>query len=190
MSEVLARAGATGVASAAPTARPADRALLGCAALGIADFEALAKAATGRVEPHSAYEFSRRLHGLRLVLKWLSGFPGDTWQARWVASGSDQHSRPWPDADEKTRRGLLLKGTETLICLDVLHPDYPWLLSTSFVSLPALYARTNDPAGFEQVSKALRVSGSGRRSCGMQRSPWCGSGSPPASHWRPSALTP
>ncbi len=159
MNDVLTDTVETGVDSSRQAVRLVDRTRLGCRVLGATDAETIAKVAAGRLEPYSPYKASRRLHGLRLVLRWLSGFPGDTWQARWVASDSDQHPRPWPDDNEKTRRGLMLKGTETLICLNVLHPDYPWLLSTTFSSLPVLYLRTNDPAGFEQVTRTLGGNG-------------------------------
>jgi hypothetical protein len=35
-------------------------------------------------------EFRRRLVGGGLVLDWLEGFPGDSWQQRWRASGADE----------------------------------------------------------------------------------------------------
>jgi integrase len=140
--------------AAAPTR---DRSALGCPELGQADFQTLACATKERLEPYSAYEAARRLRGMRLVLDWLTAFPGDTWQARWVASGSDRHSRPWPETEDKTRRALLLKGTESLICLNVLHPDYRWLIATKFLSLYSSYARASSLDELAQLSQALEA---------------------------------
>jgi hypothetical protein len=39
-----------------------------------------------------------RLRGLRLVLRWLEGQPGETWQERWAASGAGDDGRvDWRD---------------------------------------------------------------------------------------------
>ncbi len=47
-----------------------------------------------------------RMRGVRRVLRWLESFEGDSWQERWVASGSDALERAWADRVADCRRRL------------------------------------------------------------------------------------
>jgi integrase len=147
-------------------ARPAaDRAALGACGAELRDveFEQLV-AASLRVLPEiDGGRINRRRAAIRAVTTWLLVFDGHTWQQRWVASGIDESGRAWSEEPSRTRCGLLVKGTEMLICCGVLHPDYSWLLDTGFNSLFGTYQRACDPAGFARVRDALRAQGTGDR---------------------------
>jgi integrase len=147
-------------------ARPVvDRSGLGACQTELRDagFEQLV-AASLRVLPETDRErINRRRAAIRAVTTWLLAFNGQTWQQRWVASGIDTSGRAWSEEPSRTRRGLLVKGAEMLICCGVLHPDYPWLVNTGFNSLFGTYQRACDPAGFARVRDALRAQGTGDR---------------------------
>jgi hypothetical protein len=121
------------------------------------DVDKLVQASYRQLPPRSDYEARRRRRSVVHLTRWLAQFPGATWQARWVASGLDKASIAWPDVTEHTRRGLLFKGAQTLICLGVLQPDYPWLLDTRFASLFQTFRQANDPAGFAALEDSLRA---------------------------------
>jgi len=120
-----------------------DRARLGAgpAELHDAAWQVLAERGLALLPPETPRDRERRVRGVRDLTGWLAGFPGATWQARWVASGADVAGRTWCRVSEHNRRTLLFKGAETLICLGVLHPDYPWLLANKFQSLLPTYER-------------------------------------------------
>ena len=46
------------------------------------------------VWPGSADAVRRRARGARFLLEHLTGFPGQSWQQRWEASGLNDHGRP------------------------------------------------------------------------------------------------
>lgn len=100
-------------------------------------------------------EFKRRKHAINRTLRWLEQFPGQTWQQRWVASGSDAGGRPFFDETDKHRRGLLYRGIRVLMCLRVVQPDYLWLMDTSYSWLFSTYREVHDPAGFDRLEKRL-----------------------------------
>src|SRR5260221_13864415 len=40
----------------------------------------------------------RRAEAVTFVLDWLEGFPGGSWQDRWLLSGADERGRSWGPA--------------------------------------------------------------------------------------------
>jgi site-specific recombinase XerD len=146
----------------APARPVADRAGLGAcrAELRDAEFEQLVAASLCVLPETDRDRINRRRAAIRAVTTWLAGFEGQTWQQRWVASGIDLSGRAWAEEPSRNRRGRLIKGTEMLICCGMLHPDYPWLLDTGFMSLFGTYQRICDPAGFARVRDALRAQAS------------------------------
>src|SRR5258708_27901302 len=40
----------------------------------------------------------RRAEAVTFVLDWLEGFPGGSWQDRWLLSGADERGRSWVPA--------------------------------------------------------------------------------------------
>ena len=94
------------------------------------------------VSGRPAAEENRR-RGLRFVLRWLEGQPGDTWQQRWLASGAGVDGRvdwrifpirwarqadvPVCGFDER----VISTGLLSLVCADVIRPSLDWLLTTA-----------------------------------------------------------
>ncbi len=83
----------------------------------------------------SRKELLRRVQGVRLILAWLAGFAGETWQQRWLASGADAAGKTWtnlPDVeglstDAKKIRAQFTGAAGRLVLLDVIRPSYTWL---------------------------------------------------------------
>lgn len=90
---------------------------------------------------------------------WLAGFDGATWQARWVRSGADAAGSAWCGVTEHNRRTLLFKGAQTLVCLGVLHPDYPWLFANKFQSLYVAYQAVTDSKRLDEIRRAAAAHG-------------------------------
>jgi integrase len=116
-------------------------------------------------------ELSRRVLGVRQLLAWLAGFPGGTWQRRWLCSGADTAGREWtglPDAngvtsDLRDRRAQMTGAAGRLILLDVIRPSYTWLYSAPSHTLYQRFSNVRDEAGFTALTarcdanKALTV---------------------------------
>jgi hypothetical protein len=100
-----------------------------------------------------------RHRGTARLLRWLSAFPGDTWQQRWEASGSEDHpgsswtplppgwlrgSGPGASCDEND----LSPGLLMLVCGDVIRPRMTWMVTRARRHLAPVTAETRDPAGF------------------------------------------
>jgi len=106
-----------------------------------------------------------RRRGLHLVLRWLEGQPGETWQQRWVASGAGDDGRvdwrrlpiQWGTDTGVLRRSfderVLATGLLSLICADVIRPGLDWLLTTKTPQRLAIeMARVRDPDGFAALA--------------------------------------
>jgi integrase len=116
------------------------------------------------VEDRPAAEENRR-RGLPLLLRWLEGQPGETWQQRWLASGAGQDGRldwrsfpiRWANSAEVAVCGwderVIATGLLSLICADVIRPSLEWLLTTVTPKrLAAGMGRARDPDGFAAVT--------------------------------------
>lgn len=55
----------------------------------------LVRLAEGLLTEATLRELWRRHEAMTAVLGWLDGFPGDTWQERWLLSGSDARGQAW-----------------------------------------------------------------------------------------------
>jgi integrase len=105
-------------------------------------------------------ELSRRILGVRQLLTWLAGFPGETWQQRWLGSGADTAGKAWtdlPDAtgvtsDRQTRRAQLTGAAGRLILLDVIRPSYVWLYAAPSNTLYQRFEQLRDPSGFAALA--------------------------------------
>jgi hypothetical protein len=67
------------------------------------------------------------------LLRWLTGFDGNTWEQRWLASGADAAPRGWaqaafPHHNQNWQRSAVAGGLYHLIQARVLRPSYAWLL--------------------------------------------------------------
>jgi len=124
------------------------------AVIGRVDQELLARGWTTRDK-----ERRRARTSAELLLDWLTGFDGDTWQQRWIASGLNDRGRDWTDAVEfdnltgsaRAKRTRLLEAAGALIVLDVIRPSYRWLYG--FASRRTLeWTRADrDPDGFARL---------------------------------------
>lgn len=104
----------------------------------------------------SPKELARRLHGVEVLLGWLRGFPGESWQQRWLASGADTAGKAWTDlvevtqtvTDPTSRRSLATGAAGRLVLADVIRPGYDWLYSSPSNTLYARFEQLRDPAAF------------------------------------------
>ncbi|MGH3196698.1 MAG: hypothetical protein ACRDNT_12355, partial [Streptosporangiaceae bacterium] len=112
-----------------------------------------------------------RRRGMAIVLGWLEGQPGSTWQDRWLAAGAeDDPAADWRllplawnlhgSAGEPRKRDqhAVAPGLLSLIAADVLRPGLAWLLGTATPKFVAAeLARVRDPAGFAVVSACAQA---------------------------------
>jgi len=112
-----------------------------------------------------------QIRGVDLVLDWLAGHPGGTWQQRWLASGAEDAARDWKQScagwmDARgvhagNRMDLLSVGLILAICADIVRPGLQWL-AASGVSAGALarnLERTRDQAGLARLRAAISAGG-------------------------------
>ncbi|TLM80800.1 hypothetical protein [Pseudarthrobacter sp. NamE5] len=75
------------------------------------------------------------VRGVRVILKALSEFEGQTWQQRWQNAGCQDPGRDWKDRLGSPWKGIYLNraafesanGIADLIALDAIRPSYTWL---------------------------------------------------------------
>jgi integrase-like protein len=103
-----------------------------------------------------------RRRGVAKLLDWLSTFAGDTWQARWLAGGAEQHpGNEWVSLPTRwlTAAGEpasydstdLAAGLLMLICGDVIRPGLPWMLTRTHRYLALVMAQVRDQDGFARL---------------------------------------
>jgi integrase len=103
-----------------------------------------------------------RRRGAAKLLRWLSSFPGDTWQQRWQASRAEDHpGSSWLQMPLRWLEGNgmrassdgndLSSGLLMLICADVIRPKLAWMLTRTHRYLAIVMAETRDPAGFARL---------------------------------------
>ncbi|MFD4904187.1 tyrosine-type recombinase/integrase [Kitasatospora purpeofusca] len=108
---------------------------------------------------------------LNLMLDWLEGHPGATWQDRWLASGASESgteewtqlvsdavpgSRPKPrDYVANLKRAMLL-----LVLGRAVRPSYTWLMGQSWAYYLTSRAKpVLDPEGFERLEAICAETG-------------------------------
>jgi hypothetical protein len=103
-----------------------------------------------------------RRRGTAKMLRWLSSFPGDTWQQRWEASQAEDHpGSSWVQLPLRwlQHNGMrassdgndLSSGLLMLICGDAIRPGLAWMLTRTHRYLALVMAETRDPAGFDRL---------------------------------------
>ena len=96
------------------------------------------------------------------MLRWLSSFPGGTWQHGWEASRAEDHpGSSWVQLplrwlqDNGMRASSddndLSSGLLMLICGDAIRPGLAWMLTRTHRYLALVMAGTRDPAGFDRL---------------------------------------
>jgi hypothetical protein len=126
----------------------------------------------------------RRRGGMTQLLSWLSDQPGDTWQQRWLASGSDSVGNAdwWQPVlaaarPERPHYGVSASSNLRvcalmLICADVIRPSLDWLLTPRAPqNLVPLMAQLRDPDGFGEFAALCDASPAGRtiKAAGLRR---------------------
>lgn len=106
---------------------------------------------------------AKRVRGLRHVLDWLAGQPGDTWQQRWTNSGAEALGAQWRQVpitwlQAQGRRSAWLPSELSsallaLIFADVVRPALRWLVCTPSIKseLAGGLALDRDPGGFTRL---------------------------------------
>ncbi|WP_433521351.1 tyrosine-type recombinase/integrase [Nocardia pseudovaccinii] len=105
-----------------------------------------------------------RRRGVTKILRWLSSFPGGTWQDRWQVSGAEEYpGAEWielPTAWLAAHGGTtsydstdLPSGLLMLICGDVLRPGMDWMLTRTHRHLATAMAQVRDPNGFARLAE-------------------------------------
>ena len=125
---------------------------------------------------------AKRVRGLRHLLDWLAGQPGDTWQQRWASSGAETLGARWRQASitwlaARGRRSSWLPSELSSALLALILPmccvrrcpGWSARLRSS-PDWPAAWPWTVTPAGSPSlVSTARRVPGSPRGQHGSPR---------------------
>ena len=95
----------------------------------------------------------RRHEAMTAVLDWLEGFPGDTWQERWLLSGSDARGQGWgPPGLTPRWRNRITTGLGVLIVLRAVRPAYGWLSGSRLLGVYDLFRRHNQAAAFADLA--------------------------------------
>jgi integrase len=112
----------------------------------------------------------RHAAGLALLLDWLAGQDGGSWQERWLASGADGAGAAWTrlaggwlkQARGPHARGLVMLAPAlvTAVCADIMRPSPGWLAAggCDHARLARAMAASRDPGGFARL-RALCDSG-------------------------------
>jgi hypothetical protein len=106
-----------------------------------------------------------RRNGAARLLDWLACWPGESWQARWDASGAEKMGRAWTEpaidrvvATEATRREFvdreLRNGACMAICMRVLRPGYDWMTINHLSYTYRYVRRLVDPELFDEMDAA------------------------------------
>ena len=120
-------------------------------------------AAASSVLPESRVQANHR-RGLPLLLDWLEGQPGRTWQQRWLASGADAAGEQWAAGPALwlRRRGsyspsrleLMTSSLLVVVGADVIRPSLAWLLTGGKKrKLARNMICSRDPAGFARLRR-------------------------------------
>ncbi|HLK77346.1 MAG TPA: site-specific integrase [Streptosporangiaceae bacterium] len=104
----------------------------------------------------------RHQAGLGLLLDWLEGQDGDSWQQRWLASGAGEAGTTWWQLPARwagsrylpgmRRSGALTAALITVIAGDVVRPSLAWLAAAGCdTELARAMAAFRDPQGFARL---------------------------------------
>ena len=95
----------------------------------------------------------RQREAMTIVVDWLESFPGDSWQDRWLVSGSDGHGRSWgPAGLTQWSRNRITTGLGVLIVLRAVRPAYSWLLASRLLGVYPGYRQHNQAAAFAELA--------------------------------------
>jgi hypothetical protein len=104
----------------------------------------------------------RQRRGLEQVLDWLETFPGESWQDRWLLSGSDQAERGWgPAGLTPALRQQSTLGLGALIVLRAVRPSYAWLCGSRLLGVYAAFRQHNQADTFAALQQQASRRGGG-----------------------------
>jgi len=112
-------------------------------------------AALGR----GASALARRQHGLGLLLDWLEGVEGSSWQARWEQLGEPTDWQAAAGATSTWQRLGTTAALTSLLCHRILQPSYPWLFRQRLQTLQILLFATTDQGQHARLVAAGRRAG-------------------------------
>src|SRR5215469_2458893 len=115
--------------------------------------EELLGLAAGLPGTSSREEQWRRAEAVNFALDWLEGFPGDSWQDRWLLSGSDGQGTWGPGELTPRWRNRLTSGTGMLIVLRAVRPGYAWLSASRLLGVYDGYRRHNQAGAFAELAR-------------------------------------
>ena len=105
-------------------------------------------------EKHSGLQAYLQELAVTRTLNWLGQWPGDSWQDRWLLSGSDARGQAWgPAGLSPQHRGHLTRGLRILIVLRVVQPSYAWLSGSRLQGVYAVFRQHNQPATFARLAE-------------------------------------
>ncbi|XVU27919.1 tyrosine-type recombinase/integrase [Actinoplanes sp. CA-054009] len=96
-------------------------------------------------------------------MDWLEQQPGDTWQQRWLSSGTEAAGRDWRaipvswlarhGAVNETARDAFFRALLTAVAADVIRPSVPLLVVANWRhgALPKILAERRDAEGFTRL---------------------------------------
>ncbi len=106
-------------------------------------------------------------HGTARILQWLAGFPGDSWQQRWKASGAEALPKEqWLDLPMQWRqvtgrsaaphnRDCFQAGLLMLVCADVIRPALGWMVRKASNRIVPAMAACRDPQGYAALQALI-----------------------------------
>ena len=98
---------------------------------------------------------------LSRLLDWLDGYDGDSYQDRWIASGSDNQPKalcPALSTGSHTRLGARL-SINALILLGAIRPGYDWLIENKQARFYRDWTTTHEPAAWDRFFAAAEHEG-------------------------------
>jgi len=105
--------------------------------------------------PASATPKAMKEHfvGAVMVMDWLEGFPGLSWQQRWRAAGADEAGEKWTSLIGTTKRqhALVSKGAGELILAQAIRPSYNWLYRFRSPKFFIRFRQVRDSEGFARL---------------------------------------
>lgn len=116
--------------------------------------EELARLAAGLLERPTATQAYTHRVAVGRVLDWLEQWPGDSWQDRWLVSGSDDLGQRWgPAGLSDQHRGHFTRGLRALIVLRAVAPSYPWLSASRLQGLYGAFRQHNQSNVFGRLTQ-------------------------------------
>jgi len=117
------------------------------------------------VGPRHVYKRTHRAVSVDRVLAWIETWPGSTWQQRWMASGAESQGRGWLDSagpfilatfpavrSLQAARLAAADGLKMLLCLRLLRPGYPFLITCHFRGTYEYLQQLIDPRFFAEAN--------------------------------------